>query len=197
MKARAPARAEGRIGKPSSPEACSPPAPGQTNAQPRLFGHSPLCRSISAQTLCPAPQSLSGSGSTGPGLGSRLRVGLTLCWQIGSCPSHGPSITPTQSLWPPPRLQTHLAPSRFRREGSFFKTQDSGGLSPARLGQGPSPQMLLSVPPFGLIPVGHLPHFPYCLHCPNTELSRAEPTSSHQCLHCTHGRLISVCSAKT
>lgn len=147
MKARAPARAEGRIGKPSSPKACSPPAPGQTNAQPRLFGHSPLCRSISAQTLCPAPQSLSGSGSAGPGLGSRLRVGLTLCWQIGSCPSHGPSITPTQSLWPPPRLQTHLAPSRFRREGSSFKTQDSGGLSPARLGQGPSPQMLLRVPP--------------------------------------------------
>lgn len=40
--------------------------------------HSPLCRSTSAQTLRPAPRSLSGSGTAGPGLGRGLRLGLAL-----------------------------------------------------------------------------------------------------------------------
>lgn len=119
-KARAPARAERGTGESSCPpKACSPPAPGQ----PRPICHSPLCHSTSAQTLCPAPRSLSGSGSAGPGLGSGLRLGLTLLADLKL-----PFPPALHHCHPGPMVTTQAPdpPNLLLLQDRRFVSQDSG-----------------------------------------------------------------------
>lgn len=128
----------GQRGGAGEPTSLTLAHPGHSPSQPGPICPSPPCHSASAQTLRPAPRSLSGSGSAGPGLGSRLRLSLTR-WVGGS--GSGAALPTAPPSGPPSRVDhpgsRYPPPPAFRRGGSSFRTQ-------VRL---PTCQAGLTVPP--------------------------------------------------
>lgn len=113
----------GQRGSGGEPTSLTLVSQGHSPGQPGPICHSPPCHSASAQTLRPAPRSLSGSGSAGPGLGSRLRLGLTHWggrWSGAALPAAPPSGPPSRVDHPGSR---HSPPPVFRSGGSSSRMQ--------------------------------------------------------------------------